>query len=189
MQSLRRRQRGVVLVIALVLMVAMLLVALSTMRSTTTELKIITNLSIRHRAFQFSEEARLLAGDVVDEHTAARSWDTSQVSLPTGFSVPDANNFLYVGNNASLGVLTDAARDLLYASSIDNNGKADLFVTRLHTNLATGAGTAVGEGYSGLGVGSAGGGGLMFYDIRSVGHHVNNARAVTGSDFQHVIRN
>lgn len=55
--------------------------------------------------------------------------------------------------------------------------------------LSEGAGGAQAAGYRGLGVGSAGGGGSMYFEIKSVGSASSNGVAVTHSQYRQSIRN
>jgi hypothetical protein len=55
--------------------------------------------------------------------------------------------------------------------------------------LSEGAGGALAAGYQGLGVGSAGGGGSMYFEIKSIGSASSNGTAVTHSQYRQSIRN
>ena len=71
--------------------------------------------------------------------------------------------------------------------------KSDISATtavyRTRTALTEGTGAAMIAGYEGLGIGTAGGGGSLFFEIRSVGHAPVHARSVTASEYRHIIRN
>lgn len=177
-------QRGVALFTAMVLLFALTIAAITAMRSTTLDYRITSNAAQQGHAFERSESARRLAGSVIDAHVDARGW--SGVTLPADLTVVNAatsDGLLYAGDNAAIGDISASAADFTYRT--DNQ----VFVSRLDQDLATGTGAATSEGYSGLGFGSAAGGGLLFFDIRSVGTVGDGvARAVTGADFRHVIR-
>lgn len=55
--------------------------------------------------------------------------------------------------------------------------------------LNAGAGGAQSAGYRGLGIGSAGGGGSMYFEIKSVGASSSSATATTRSQYRQTIRN
>ncbi|MEP7185385.1 MAG: PilX N-terminal domain-containing pilus assembly protein [Rhodanobacter sp.] len=55
--------------------------------------------------------------------------------------------------------------------------------------LSEGAGGAQAAGYRGLGVGSAGGGGSMYFEIKSVGSASSNGTSITHSQYRQSIRN
>ena len=182
-------QRGVALFTAMVLLFALTIAAITAMRSTTLDYRVTSNAAQRGHAFELSEGARRLAGNTIDAHVDERGW--TGVGLPTGLTVTNAGNsdgLLYAADNAAIGDITSASKDFEYLSA-GTGLTAEVFVSRLDQQLATGTGAATTEGYSGLGFGSAAGGGLLFFDIRSVGVASDGeARAVTGADFRHVIR-
>jgi hypothetical protein len=178
----------VALFTAMVLLFALTIAAITAIRSTTLDYKLVTNTTFRDTAFETSETSRRVVSGLLDAHIDARGWDG--VVLPGSLTVINAtttDGLLYAGDNAALGELATSDRDFQFDASIF--GTADVFVSRLDQQLATGAGAATAEGYAGLGFGSAAGGGWLFFDIRSRGTHFDTgAQAVTGADFRHVIR-
>ena len=184
----RQGQEGIALFTAMVLLLALTIAAIVSMRTVALDYKLGTNANQRSRAFEIAENARLLASGVMDAHIDDRGWEL--VTLSEGFQVAHASTpagLLYAGNNADLGDLTSRALDFRYSLNFLDGG-AEVFVTRLDRELATGTGAATAEGYAGLGFGTAAGGGHIFFDIRSVGTAGRGARALTGADFRHVIR-
>lgn len=177
-------QRGVALFTAMVLLFALTVAAITAMRSTTLDYRITSNAAQYGHAFERSESARRLVGGIIDAHVDARGW--TGITLPADLTVVNAatsDGLLYAGDNAAIGDISSTAADFTYRTD------SKVFVSRLDQELATGTGAATSEGYSGLGFGSAAGGGLLFFDIRSVGAVGDgDARAVTGADFRHVIR-
>ena len=183
----RQGQEGIALFTAMVLLLALTIAAIVSMRTVALDYKLGTNANQRSRAFEVAENARLLVSGVMDAHIDDRGWQ--RVTLPLGLAVVNAGNsagLLYASNNAALGDLTSRAMDLRF-SRISTVG-AEVYVTRLDRELAAGTGAATAEGYAGLGFGTAAGGGHIFFDIRSVGRSGRGARALTGADFRHVIR-
>lgn len=207
----RAQQRGTVLVTALVFMVVLTLVAVVAMRGTSTDLKITTNSMLHTRAFENSEAARSLMVDVLNSHVFNRSYadawpqaaggdvPDADFALPTGLSVcpcpsgPPAN--VWLNNNVALGssnFYAPANADMQYrlaGSSAAYDVDADLYITRLLAVQAAGSSAAQVSGYEGFGKGTAGGGGYLFFDVRSLGSSVDNTTALTGSDVRIVIRN
>ncbi len=181
-----RTQRGVVLAIALILLLVLTLSAVTAMRSSSVDLKIVSNSLLREQAFQISEDTRLAAGGLVDDHTTYREW--SSVTLPAGYTIQDPTGILYDNNNAEPGDYSTGTEDLTYQHPVLGEQTARLYVSRLASELAGGTAIGIGEGYTGLGRGVAGGGGYLYYDIRSLSGYSGNARALTGADFRHVIR-
>lgn len=203
----RIRQQGVVLVIALVLLLALTIVAVGAMRSTTVDLKITFNLKARNDALIASESTRVAAGWLVDNHVAYRGW--------TGFDMPNfvyatpyngdpatasalgaTSPSLYEGSPSDLGDVEDGDEDFWMLATrggaYQPERHAKIFVTRLATRLAPGSGAATSEGYVGLGRGSAGGGASLLFDIRSRGYDGSASNAtsnvLTGANFRHVVR-
>jgi len=188
-----RRQGGIVLAVSLILLLVLTLVAVIAMRGATLDLKIVKNTVDRNYAFEVSEGSRQLANTALDQHTHYRDW--SSFSMPAGLAPVNSSSILF-NDTANLGDLSAGNVDMEYR--VDSAGgtdyddatdlRADIFVTRVDSRIATGAGAAIGEGYAGLGQGAAAGGGLIFFDLRSVGMGVNNASATTGTQYRHVIR-
>ena len=190
-----RRQSGFALIVALVLIVALTMVAIVSLRITTLDLQMAKN-SVDYRyALNVSEGSRILGTRALDQHTFYRSW-SGDFDLPEGISPVVPNGILYINNNSVVGDIRAGYEDLTYRVDVNGNGnttdavdlRADIFISRVARSIASGAGAGVGEGYSGLGRGAAGGGGFLFFDVRSRGSAVNNARALTISHYRYVIR-
>ena len=182
-----RRQGGIVLAVSLILLLVLTLVAVIAMRGATLDLKIVKNTVDRNYAFEVSEGSRQLANTALDQHTHYRNW--TSFTMPPGL-VPVNSSSVLFNDTANLGDLSAGNVDLEYrvGSVGASDLRADIFVTRVDSRIATGAGAAIGEGYAGLGQGAAAGGGLIFFDLRSVGMGANNAAATTGTQYRHVIR-
>lgn len=210
--AVSRTQRGTVLITALVFMVVLTLVAVVAMRTTTLDLKITTNTMLKARAFENSESARIQMVDVLDQHVFNRGWPTTiggsvpasaAFTIPSGMTItgsPSAPRQLYLSNNKDIGdagfydageedatYLIDGNSDGDYTDATDVN--ADVYITRLVPVQGTGTSAAMVSGYEGLGKGTAGGGGFLFFDARSRGASSDNTTALTGSDIRIVIRN
>ena len=66
---------------------------------------------------------------------------------------------------------------------------ANVWITRIGALPAPGSGAAQSSGYLGPGVGSAGAGSHVYFDIRSEGRVIGNANARTGADYRVLVRN
>ncbi len=142
MTSIKRapRNRGMVLVTALVMLAVLTLVAVVAMRSTTLDLRMTTNAMLNARAFQGSEGARVQLVTPLDEHVFNQGWPQSAggakennkfTDLPDGLSLVDATGKLYeeaegqdlakYGNDCGAGG-TDDCRDMTFrlAANGDN---------------------------------------------------------------------
>ena len=202
------RQRGLALVVALVLLLVMTMVAIVAMRTTTLDLRMASNTTTTRRAFQNSDGARVAIGAMLDAHVFYRGWPASLGgSLPANvvFPVPvevklvDATKMYFMGDN---GTLADAIKtpprdvDVQFRADVNNDGKvdaadmfADLWVSRLGAIPAPGSGAAQGSGYLGPGVGAAGSDAYVFFDLHSKGQSVGNATSTTSADYRALIRN
>lgn len=133
------------------------------------------------------------------------------VNMPTDLNIKDKDadtdaDFLYLLNTEpadptwvdlqSAG-LFDLASDMDWCvsnpDSGDCAGKSDISATsaiyRTQSALTEGTGAAMIAGYEGLGVGTAGAGGSLFFEIRSTGNAPVNARVITASEYRHIVRN
>jgi len=135
--------------------------------------------------------------------------------IPTDMTISDHDtdddaDLLYLQNTEGTGVLATVAPvedlddpgstlkgDMTWCLNNPDSGgcgdKSDISATaavyRTRTALTEGTGAAMVAGYEGLGVGTAGGGGSLFFEIRSMGKAPVNARSSTGSEYRHIVRN
>lgn len=208
-----RAQRGVALVVTLVLLLVMTMIAVVATRTTTVDLKMTTNTVLSRRAFQNSEGPRTSIGKTLESHVFYRGWPTSiggtvpttaKFVIPQEVKVYDKSANFFEGTN---GTLLDFAKepppyksrnsghaDLTFAlgdPSKPNNTDmtADIWVTRTAALLAGGSGAAQGSGYLGPGVGAAGAGAHVFFDLHSIGYAGGNAQNMTGADYRVLVRN
>ena len=190
-------QRGVVLVISLLLLWVLTMVAVSAMLLTATDLKISGNTYFRAQALEGSERARQLAVQAVEVYLQIGSnWTPGLLSRVNalGLEVVDNNRNLGVGRSPLDRSAATCVVDLTYTENQGaahtfqpNDIEAALCVIRRGARVSSGAGAAVAEGYGGLGVGVAGGGGALYLSMISRAAGVGGSRAVTGSDYRHVI--
>ncbi len=211
-----RAERGIALVVALVLLLVMTMVAVVAMRTTTVDLKMITNTVLARRAFENSEGARMAIGKTLEAHVFYRGWpvaiggivpSTAKFPLPVELTVDDTSATYYNGANGTMADFEDADGrqalnaivrnpDLDFESDVNTDGVidnadvfADVWVTWRAALLAAGSGGAQGSGYLGPGVGSAGADSNVFFDIKSRGAAPGSAVNFTGADYRVLIRN
>ena len=212
------RQQGAVLLTGLLFLLVLSVVAAVTMQGTTLEVRMATNAAVHVQAFEASEGLRIVSGRLLDEHTYHRGWPTTvpggtvdtgrfSVDMPADLIIEDHDadtdaDLLYLLNTEGSDFLQtaglyDLAEDMLWCvSSTDtctSEDKSDISATsaiyRTRAALTEGTGAAMIAGYEGLGVGTAGGGGSLFFEIRSTGKAPVNARSSTGSEYRHIVRN
>ncbi|MGR8920022.1 MAG: pilus assembly PilX family protein [Gammaproteobacteria bacterium] len=206
------RQRGVALIIALILLMVLTMIAVVAMRTTTLDLRMATNQTIVKRTFNVSESARMDIHDTLDSHTFYRGWpDTitggTVPAASTGFTIPpelliDDNpglQQLYLTNNADHWDLRDAAIDIRLRQDGDspadgafdsvNDMAADIFVSRITAVAAPGSDTSQVTGYEGLGAGAAGAGSRLYYRMISRAAGIGASQATTDALYRYVITN
>jgi len=205
---LRRAQRGVALIVALILLMVLTMIAVVAMRTTTIDLKITTNRTLALRAFQVSEAARLQIHEVIDDHAFYRGWPSAiggSVPASSGFVIPPGILVsstpslpeLYLTNNADHWDLNDAAIDIRLRIDPESDAafdspqdmSSDLFVSRVAASVAPGSDTRQASGYEGLGAGAAGAGSMIFFRLMSRAAGAGSSRALTEAHYRYVITN
>jgi hypothetical protein len=86
MPMTRSRQRGIALFVGLVFLVVLSLVAVTAMRGTLLEMRLVTNVARHQQAFETSETLRAVPVLVFDEHVFQRGWP-----VELGGTLPDAD--------------------------------------------------------------------------------------------------
>lgn len=201
------RQQGIALVITLVLLMVMTMIAVVAMRTTTIDLKMTTNTVLSRRAFQNSEGARTVIGQVLAAHLFNSGWPpaaggvgTANYDIPGDvFPVELTANFTTNENGTLDGVppLPPAgllrAPDIRFKHDIDsddvvdtNDMFANIWITFLQTRLRDGGSGQVGAGTTGAG--ASNGNSLTFVDIRSRGAAPGNAQLITSAEFRALVR-
>lgn len=181
------RQQGATLLIALLLLMVLTMVGITSMESSNLSFKMSVNMIHHDEAFNNSESARTAAEDVLLDYIDAADWEA--VSLPTGLSV-DANAGDLLGDNgASENPLNSSTlqRDLAFNDAALNI-EGDVYVLKGRTVQNTmGAGSAQFKGYGGAGTGIGGpGGAFKFFELRSHGKSSGSAESWTASDYRYV---
>lgn len=183
-------QQGFVLITAAVFLIVLTLVAVTAMKSTSLELRMSNNETIRMEAFDASEAPRVLTADLLDVHTFNRGWpkiaggtvenNIFDYAMPAGLTVRDKNgndtpDDLYLGNEESTFSPTGLLPDVHYANTIsptdqtDISVQSDIAVYKLRAALSPGAGSAMVAGYEGVGRASAAAGSSIYYRVFSRG--------------------
>ncbi|MEQ8661241.1 MAG: PilX N-terminal domain-containing pilus assembly protein [Gammaproteobacteria bacterium] len=198
------RQRGVALIVALVLLMVLTMVAVISMRTTTLDLRMATNQTMRARVFQVSEAARASIHQVLESHTFNRGWPASiggSIPASADFTIPDGIEIdadpglqeLYLVNNANHWELSDAAIDMRLREDVDGDGEfispgdmaADIFVSRVASGAAPGSDTSAARGYEGVGAGSAR---RLYYRIIARAGGSGGSESVTEANYRYDIR-
>ena len=198
------RQQGIALVITLVLLLVMTMIAVVAMRTTTIDLKMTTNTVLSRRAFQNSEGARTVIGQVLSAHLYNSGWPPNEGGVGTAnYDIPA--DVLPVALTANFttnenGTLHDVgppvfsrAPDIRFKHDINsddvvdtNDMFANIWITFLQTRLREGGSGQVGAGTTGAG--ASNGNSLTFVDIRSRGAAPGNAQLITSAEFRALVR-
>lgn len=198
------RQQGIALVITLVLLLVMTMIAVVAMRTTTIDLKMTTNTVLSRRAFQNSEGARTVIGQVLSAHLYNNGWPPSAGGVGTGeYDIPEDVEPVELTANFTTnenGTLEEVGpptftrdpdirfrHDINGDDVVDTNDMfANIWVTFLQTRLREGGSGQVGAGTTGAG--ASNGNSLTFVDIRSRGAAPGNAQLITSAEFRALVR-
>lgn len=200
-----KRQRGIALVITLVLLLVMTMIAVVAMRTTTVDLKMTTNTVFQRRAFQSSEGGRTAIRRILAAHLYNGGWpaEAAGVAGSDTYVVPDemiignpSANFS-MGTNGKLADLgpPDFTRDadIKYRQDINGDGMpnnadmfTDIWVTLVGTIPCPGCSIQTDAGTTGAGV--TNGGSYKVVDVRASGLGPGNAQQLTGADFRALVR-
>lgn len=156
-------QRGYALVTAIVFLVLLTVVALSAIRGTGLEVKSTANSTLRTEAFAASEIAR-----TVTNRQLVAMCDNGLAALPAvvGWTKLDTADWCLEPKAADVTAFVTDARYTL-TTPIRVNGEVS--VQRLYNSAAAGAGQAQGAGYASAGIGTASGGGNIYFMVQSRG--------------------
>lgn len=200
-----RRQQGLALVVALVLLLVMTMIAVVAMRSTTLDLKMTSNTTLKRRAFESSESARLLIGPVVGSHCYFSGWPAdiggtvdaaNNFTIPTEVEVQDVSKMYFEGTNGTLAQATAATprdEDIRFRADVNGDGLvntedvfANVWVSWIGNAQIAGSAGGPGVGTQGPGSGSAIYGAKKLFDIRAIGQANGNAAVWTSADYRYV---
>lgn len=202
------RQRGIALVITLVLLLVMTMIAVVAMRTTTTDLKMTTNTVLLRRAFQNSEGARTAIGDILSAHMYNGGWPPSlggvghkEYDMPADVFPVDWAQHFDTNENGMLAKVPPDGDDLAHVRNPDlrfkhdlnndnvvdtNDMFANIWITYLQTRLVEGGSAQVAAGTTGAG--ASNGNALTFLDVRSRGAAPGNAQLYTGAEYRALVR-
>jgi hypothetical protein len=196
------RQRGMALIVAMVLLLVMTMVAVIAMRSTTLDLKMTSNTTQSRRAFQSSDGTRDSVTPVLASHVFYHGWPEAlggEVAASANFVVPDELTVMDaelrydMAENGTFEDLATRERDIEFRDDVEDNDTfesndvyGDIWVTRIGVQPAPGMNLASNSADQGAGGGAANK--YIYFDLRAAGRALGNARALTGSDYRALSR-
>ncbi len=197
-----RVQRGLALIVAMVLLLVMTMVAVIAMRSTTLDLKMTANTTQSRRAFQSSDGSRDAISPLLASHVFYHGWPSAIGGIVSGsasFDIPDEitiaapGDRIDMGENGKFEDLATRDADVTFRTDVNGDGTldnadiaGDIWVTRVGVQPAFGSDLASNAAYQGAGAGAANK--YLLFDLRATGHAPGNARAYTGSDYRALSR-
>lgn len=197
-----RAQRGLALIVAMVLLLVMTMVAVIAMRSTTLDLKMTANTTQSRRAFQTSDGTRDSVSPILAAHVFYHGWPdaiggevtaSANFEIPDEITVTDATKRYDMGENGAFEDIATRSRDIEFRDDVDENGEldnedvfGDIWVTRIGVQPAFGSNLASNASDQGAGSGAANK--YILFDLRAAGRALGNARAFTGSDYRALSR-
>lgn len=196
-------QRGVALIVAMVLLLVMTMVAVIAMRSTTLDLKMTTNTMQTRRAFQTSDGTRDSISPLLAAHVLNRGWPSeiggtsseyARFNIPDKIKIFEPEHQYTLRQNGSFSELRMRRPDIQFEDDVANNEKidaedmySDIWVTRFGKSPVPGDNQ--GSNAADLGAGSGAARAYVILDVRAVGRAPGNARSSTGSDYRALIQN
>ena len=179
------KQRGAVLVIALLLLLILSVVSVMAMDRSVINFKMSANSIYHEEAFNHSESARNSSLAVIDDYLYTGSWN--DVLMPSGLSIDSGGGKLELNNAASEDPMSNESLQQDF-SLHDSAIQGDVYVLKGPTAYNQyGAGSAQYKGYGGAGVGAGAEGSVFkYYEFRSVGTGRSNAKSWTASDYRYV---
>jgi Tfp pilus assembly protein PilX len=182
-KQLLRDERGAVLAIALLIMIALALIGAAAMITSTMELDIARNERLAKESFYMADGGTSLAPIIIEEAAETRA-------LPNiaGIEIKD-NNLMselmgYTTNNDKD---TDNSNNNPDIYTEVNNKDINIDVDRIATQILAGGAAEFAGGYEGIGGGGASGGIAIFYRVDSQGSSAGTSRALIETYYRKVV--
>lgn len=197
-----RAQRGLALIVAMVLLLVMTMVAVIAMRSTTLDLKMTANTTQSRRAFQTSDGTRDSVSPVLAAHVFYHGWpnaiggtvtESASFEIPDEITITDPDKRFDMGENGSFEELAIREQDVEFRDDVEDDDEldnedvyGDIWVTRIGVQPAFGSNLVSNSSDQGAGSGAANK--YLLFDLRAAGRALGNARSFTGSDYRALSR-
>jgi Tfp pilus assembly protein PilX len=178
-----RDERGAVLAIALLIMIALALIGAAAMITSTMELDIARNERLAKESFYMADGGTSLAPIIIEEAVETRA-------LPNiaGIEIKD-NNLMFelMGYTTNNDKDTDNPNNNPDIYTEVNNKDINIDVDRVATQVLAGGAAEFAGGYEGIGGGGASGGIAIFYRVDSQGSSAGTSRALIETYYRKVV--
>jgi len=176
-------ERGAVLAIALLIMLALALIGLAAIFTSTMELDIARNERLAKESFYMADGGTTLAPIIIEE-----ALETRALPAMAGITINDANLMSELLGSATN---NDKATDLPNNNPdiiTEVNGKdIDVDIDRIAAYALAGGAAEFAAGYEGIGGGGASGGIAVFYRVDSQGSAAGTSKAQVETYYRKVI--
>lgn len=180
-------EEGFVLVGALLILLLLVLIGIAATTTTTVEIQVAGADRMRKETFYNADSGVQLAARLVEENLGCSDGFADggggEATINGQVQVTD----IRFSQNTSATMPSDANRDLYYPQDYAGNEPHTNMTVGGTSTSAAGAGLQMIAGYEGKGKGSAGGGGLINFNIYSQHKGQNNSESVVQAEWQHVV--
>jgi Tfp pilus assembly protein PilX len=195
--SFVNNQRGSVLIVALLMLVVLTLLGISSTTTSTVELQISGNDKLYKRSFFAADGGTAAGSELIEQNIEERDWTNYSTRGNIGIITGD----LYLNRDTDAGIdpiPSDTNQDAIIPLSAIVDPTADPFILKTsvpHTNLkivgnsqlSTGSAVQLAAGYEGKGKGAGGGGAWIIYDVRAQHRDVRDTSVTVLLGWKHVM--
>lgn len=177
---------GSALIMALLILVVVTIIGVSSMSTSTIEIKIASNDRLYKTSFYAADGGTEVGRELIEQNIAcATGFNTEPLTIGS-VEVVD-KDFAFQENEPTADYPSDTERDIYWW--------ADETIQQAHTNLtvygntelSTGSALQMAAGYEGKGKGSAGGGGQIIYNVFSKHQGRQNSNVCIRINYRHLI--
>ena len=195
--KIANNQDGFVLVLSMLIMVVLIVIGVTSLNTSKTDMQIAGNAYKSQRTFYAADSGLELGGRLIEENALCPQgftattigsitirdqnfWSTIPSNLLDSTLVTiDFDNATVVGDN-------DGRDDRAFSAAITNNISTDVVIAGT-TKFAPGSSIQMVSGYEGKGKGAAAGGAYIAYDIIAQANDSQNSRSELQIGWNHII--
>jgi len=195
--SLVNNQRGSALIVALLMLVVLTLLGISSTTTSTVELQISGNDKLYKSSFFAADGGTAVGSELIEQNIEDRNW----TDYSTRGNIGIINGDLYLNRDTDAGIdpiPSDTNQDAVIPLSAIVDPTANPFILDTsvpHTNLkivgnsqlSTGSAVQLASGYEGKGKGAGGGGAWIIFDVRAQHRDVRDTAVMVLLGWRHVM--